>query len=87
MMQIWEVRMRMDQWVMTMLVTVRFAWRVVRPMLVLVVVIVNVAMAMCHPLVRVFVLVPLLDMQPDTCSHKHRGSEENPTNRFAEENN
>lgn len=68
-MDIREVGMLMGHRHMDMPMAMRLAWRIARPMHVLMVLIVHVAMFMCHGLVGVFMLVILRNMQAYADSH------------------
>ena len=70
---------RVDEFLVTMRVRVRFTGRVVRAVGVLVMLVVCVQVLVFHRLVTVFVPVMFRQVQPDAERHEHCGSNE--TNR------
>ena len=67
--QIRIVRVSVPQWRVPMRVGVRLAGRIVRPVRVLVVRVMNVPMLVLERLMDVLVLVPLGEVQPDADAH------------------
>ena len=70
MMHIGCVRMGVFERAMPMKVGVRFANRVIRSVLMLVMFIMYMRMCVCHRLVEMFMFVPLREVQPNTDSHE-----------------
>ena len=70
------VRVRVAHRSMFVRMAVRFAGRVVRAVVVLVVFVVDVGVVVGHRLMVVFVVVPLGQVQPDPDTHEGSGQEE-----------
>jgi len=51
----------------------RLAWRIVRPVLMMMVVVEAMPVLVFHGLVNVLMLMPFGQMQPETESHQHPG--------------
>ena len=75
MMQVGVVRMPVHQWCMAMPVRVRFAGRVGRRMIVLMMSIVAMAMLVFHRFMNVLMLMSLCQMQPESEAHQAAGDE------------
>ena len=67
------VRVRVLQWFMAMWVTVRFNERVVGAVLMTMVLVVHMEVLVDQQPVKVFVVVPLADVQPDPECHQYGG--------------
>lgn len=72
-MQVGKVRVPVDQRRMGVYMRMRFARRIVRRMRMLMVFVMHMAMAVRDGIVRVFVLVPFGQMQPDADGHQGGG--------------
>jgi hypothetical protein len=66
--QIRKMRMAMHQRNVTMHVHVRFSWRVIRPMGMLVVLVMHMGVLMHHLFMCVLVLMVLNKMEPQACA-------------------
>ena len=89
-MDVGVVHVRVRQRRMMMMVRVRFRvrhWRIVWPMHVLVVFVMNMWMGVIHRLVCVLMFVSLGQVQPHACRHQSRRSEKATGDRFAEHHN
>src|SRR5437016_2100647 len=79
------VRVRMTHRTVVMGMAVRFAGRVVRPMFMLMVLVVDVAMVVVHLLMLMFVSTSLRQVQPDPETHEAGGQEESDRGTIIEE--
>ena len=86
MMYVGHVRVRMRQRRVFVGMGMWFTRRIIRPMGVGVVLVVNMRMGMRHRLVGMCVLVMLAQMQPDARGHQQSGNRELGRQRFAERN-
>ena len=64
-MHIRRVRMRMFETIVPVPMGMRLAYRIIRSMLMLVMLVMNVRMRVCHWIVDVFMLMALRDVQPN----------------------
>jgi hypothetical protein len=87
MMDVWVMRMRVNQADMSMQVAMRFAdWRLCI-MIMLMVFVVDVKMVMDEFLMRMEVLMAFRQMKPDTNTHQQTGGNHPNRNRLSEQDN
>ena len=76
MMNIWEMRMRVRDWCMPVRMHMRLLAVPFEIVFVLMMFVMTVPVVMLQHLVRMRMVVPLADMQPDAEGHQRRGDPE-----------
>ena len=76
MMNIWEMRMRVRDWCMPVWMHMRLLTVPFEIVFVLMMFVMTVPVVMLQHLVRMRMVVPLADMQPDAEGHQRRGDPE-----------
>ena len=76
MVDVWVVRMRMDEFLVPVPVRMRLTRRVIRAVRVLVMLVVGVQVLVFHRFVSMFVAVAFSEMKPDAERHEQGGGNE-----------
>ena len=85
MVQIGKVTMAMSQWLVPMPMAMRFAVRLARPVVVLVMRVMDVTVFMFERFMAMVMLMALTEVQPDADSHQRGGNQQRYRNLLAEQ--